>query len=46
MSKGQQRSNREPKKPKQIKPKIVASDTASKPVQTKLEMFPRGKKRM
>ena len=36
MSKGQKRSNREPKKPKRLKPKTPASGTSSA-VQTKLD---------
>jgi hypothetical protein len=45
MSKGQKRSNREPKKPKQTKPKIVSSTAASSIPQSQPDTFARGKKR-
>jgi hypothetical protein len=44
MSKGQKRSNREPKKPKRIKPKTPASATSSA-VQTKVDALARAKKK-
>ncbi len=44
MSKGQKRSNRELKKPKQTKPKTAVTPTAST-IQTKLDGFTRGKKK-
>jgi len=45
MAKGQKRGNREPKKPKQVKPKAVvaAATTALSP--GKLDAFGAGKKR-
>ena len=45
MSKGQKRSNREPKKPKQMKPKVVTSTAAVSIPQPKPDIFARGKKR-
>ncbi len=45
MSKGQKRSNREPRKPKQVKQKVVASTTAAPIHQPKTDLFARGKKR-
>lgn len=44
MAKGRKRSNRELKKPKQVKPKITAAANSSI-AQTVTEAFTRGKKR-
>ena len=43
MSKGHKRSNREPKKPKQVKQKVVASTAAAPIHQPKPDLFARGK---
>lgn len=45
MSKGQKRSNREAKKPKQTKPKAPASALTVSTVQAKSEAAARGKKK-
>ena len=44
MSKGQQRSNREPKKPKQTKQKIAAPAATPAPARAKPNPLVRGKK--
>jgi len=44
MSKGQKRSNREPKKPKQTKQKTVSGATSST-IQAKPDALTRGKKK-
>jgi len=43
MAKGQKRSNREPKKPKQTKQKIAVSVATSSTAQTKPDALARGK---
>lgn len=45
MSKGQQRSNREAKKPKKEKPKVLATAGMSSASATKLNSFAGGKKK-
>ncbi len=45
MSKGQKRSNRQPKKPKQTKPKIAVSAATSSTAPAKLDASARGKKK-
>ncbi|MDA0702254.1 MAG: hypothetical protein O3A96_03300 [Proteobacteria bacterium] len=45
MSKGQQRSNREAKKPKKEKPKVVATAGMSSTAAAKPNSFTRGKKK-
>lgn len=45
MSKGQRRSNREPKKPKQTKKKTAVSVATSSIAQTKPDDLARGKKK-
>jgi hypothetical protein len=45
MAKGQQRGNREHKKPKQQKPKVAAGTTTLVSIQPKLTSFPASKKK-
>lgn len=45
MSKGQKRSNREQKKPKQAKPKVIAAAATPLMAQAKSDNLGRGKKR-
>ena len=45
MSKGQKRSNREPKKPKQMKKKTAVSGATSSIAQSKPDDLARGKKK-
>jgi hypothetical protein len=45
MAKGQKRSNREIKKPKQVKPKVPASGATSSTAQAKPDAAARGKKK-
>lgn len=45
MAKGQKRGNREPKKPKKVKPKAAAAATTTVSPQGRLDVFGSGKKR-